>query len=65
MFTCLVQEVCHDANLRVSLTKVLKLDSLVLVLFLTNQKQHKLTDISVMVNPPLNLKVHVFPLYPP
>lgn len=50
------KDVCHDANLRVTLTKVLMPDKLVLVLFLANQKQNELSGISLMLDPPSNLK---------
>ena len=52
-----LQELCHDPNLRVSTTKVVKPDQLVLVLYLTNQKQSKLSGVTLSVEPPSNTKV--------
>lgn len=51
------QDVCHDANLRVSLTKVLKPDHLVVVIFLTNQKQSEQSEVTLSIEPPSNMKV--------
>lgn len=53
----LPQELCQDANIRVALTKVLKDDELVLVLYLTNQKQEMLSGVSLTVTPPTTMKV--------
>ena len=50
----LSQDISQDANLRVSLTKVLKPDQLVLVLFLTNQKQADVTGVSLTIEKPSN-----------
>ena len=52
------QDVCQDANLRVSLTKVLKPDHLVVVIFLTNQKQNEQSEVTLAIEPPSNMKVY-------
>jgi AP-4 complex subunit epsilon-1 len=50
------KDVCQDANLRLCMTKLLKPDQLVLVLFLTNQKQASLTGVSLSLKPSSNLQ---------
>ena len=50
------QELCQDANVRVTLTKVFKDNQLVLVFFLTNQKQERLSGVSLVVTPPTTMK---------
>ena len=50
------QDMCNDANLRVTLTKVLKPDQLVLVIFLTNQKQTEITGVNLSIELPSNMK---------
>jgi len=52
-----VQDVCYDSNVRVSLTKVLKPDQLVVVIFLTNQKQSQQSGVTLSIEPPSNMKV--------
>ena len=47
---------CQDANLRLSLTKVLKPDQLVLVLLMTNQTQKDLSNVSLTLETPSNMK---------
>lgn len=59
------QDVCHDANLRVSLTKVLKPDHLVVVIFLTNQKQSEQSEVTLAIEPPSNMKVYKHCRYSP
>ena len=44
-FISVHQELCCDDSLRVTVTKVMKPKELVLVLFLTNQKQTNLADV--------------------
>ena len=53
------QDVCRDSNIRVSLTKVLKPDQLVVVIFLTNQKQSEQSGVTLTIEPPSNMKVSV------
>jgi AP-4 complex subunit epsilon-1 len=50
------KDVCQDASLRLSVTKLVKPDQLVLVLFLTNQKQASLTGVSLSLKPSSNLQ---------
>jgi len=52
------KDVCHDSNVRVSLTKVLKPDQLVVVIFLTNQKQSQQSGVTLAVEPPSNMKAY-------
>ena len=52
-----LQELCRDPNIRVSLTKVFKPDTLVLVVHLTNQKQDEISSITLSIDPPTSLKV--------
>ncbi len=42
--------------MRISLTKILKSDQLVLVFYLTNQKQDKLLGVTLAVTPPTSIK---------
>ena len=56
LFYTHTQDICRDAILRVSVTKVLKPDQLVVVLFVTNQKQAEVTGVSVTMEKPSNTK---------
>ncbi|XP_065884904.1 uncharacterized protein [Dysidea avara] len=49
-------ELCCDDTLRVTVTKVMKPKELILVLFLTNQKQVNLVDVITSVNTSSNLE---------
>jgi len=58
-YCCIIsfcQELCCDDTLRVTVTKVIKPKELVLVLFLTNQKQTNLVDVITSVNTSSNLE---------
>ncbi len=55
IFSC-IQDIAHDATLRVSVTKVLKPDQLVAVLFVTNQKQAEVSHVSLSVEKPSNTR---------
>ncbi len=55
IFSC-IQDIAHDATLRVSVTKVLKPDQLVVVLFVTNQKQAEVSHVSLSVEKPSNTR---------
>ena len=51
------QDVCQDASLRLTVTKLVSPDQLVVVLFLTNQKQASLGDVTLSLKPSSNLTV--------
>lgn len=51
------QDVCQDASLRLTVTKLVSPDQLVVVLFLTNQKQAPLNGVSLSTKPSSNLLV--------
>ena len=51
------QDVCQDASLRLTVTKLVSPDQLVVVLFLTNQKQASLSDVTLSLKPSSNLTV--------
>ena len=51
------QDVCQDASLRLTVTKLVSPDQLVMVLFLTNQKQAPLGDVTLSLKPSSNLTV--------
>ena len=52
-----IQELCRDVQMRITATKILKPDELVIVLILTNQKQSQVNGVSLTVNPPSNVKL--------
>ena len=52
-----VQDVCQDASLRLCVTKLVSPVKLVVVLFLTNQKQAPLTGVNFSLRPSSNLQV--------
>ncbi|CAI8050729.1 AP-4 complex subunit epsilon-1 [Geodia barretti] len=49
------KDVCQDASLRLTVTKLVSPDQLVVVLFLTNQKQASLSDVTLSLKPSSNL----------
>lgn len=57
IFIVMLQDVCQDASLRLTVTKLVSPDQLVVVLFLTNQKQAPLNGVSLSLKPSSNLLV--------
>ena len=47
---------CRDVNIRLTLTKVFKLDQLVVVIHVTNQKQTPLPAVTMKIDPPTTMK---------
>ena len=50
------QDVSSDSNIRVTATKLVRQDELVIVLILNNQKHPAISSVTMTIEPPSNLK---------